>query len=93
MFFMALHFLILCLLPAVLAVAPSGPWDQFNFAPKSKTVYATKIYRTEGAVRGAQNLVSGNESATLTGQDSSLTLDFGVEVALSASLLPTFTLT
>lgn len=65
---------------SVLASAPSGPWDAFNFAPPSRTVYARYVRQTGGNVTGATNLLSEG-SATLSGNASYVTLDFGYEVS------------
>ncbi|KAE9407353.1 Six-hairpin glycosidase [Gymnopus androsaceus JB14] len=62
------------------ALAPSGPWDAFNFAPTSKTLYATTIRHVEPTVSGSENLLSSTGSATLGGQGAWVTLDFGKEV-------------
>lgn len=75
-----------------MASAPSGAWDAFNYAPGSRTVYPMEVKKVTGAVRDAQNLVVGGASshkgsATLSGNQSWLTLDFGVEV----SMIPVFT--
>ncbi|KAH9837900.1 Six-hairpin glycosidase [Rhodofomes roseus] len=73
---------VLCLLfltTSVLASAPSGPWDAFNFAPPARTVYARYIRETGGNVAGATNLLSEG-SAALSGDGSYVTLDFGFEV-------------
>ncbi|EPQ55724.1 Six-hairpin glycosidase [Gloeophyllum trabeum ATCC 11539] len=89
-------------LHSVWASAPSGPWDAFNYAPKSKTVWPAAIHRVEGTVDGATNLVDNEGPATLAGNGSWLTLDYGVEVgglisitfispAPSASLALSFT--
>lgn len=64
----------------VSGLAPSGPWDAFNFAPKSRTVYPNDIYGVEGSVKNAQSLVSNVGSATFSGNGSFVTLDYGVEV-------------
>ncbi|KAK0200591.1 Six-hairpin glycosidase [Desarmillaria ectypa] len=79
---MLLYFL---LLPTVLALAPGGPWDAFNYAPKSKTVYPRDIYKIAGSVPGARNLVGNSGSATLS-PNSWFTLDFGIEVGGLVSL-------
>lgn len=65
------------------AAAPAGPWDAFNYAPESKTVYPSAVREVEGSVVGAENLVgSGGEggSAVLEGAGSYAVLDFGKEV-------------
>ncbi|KAJ6555942.1 Six-hairpin glycosidase [Mycena capillaripes] len=81
-------FLFICcsLLAPVLGLAPKGPWDAFNYAPKSKTVYAAAIREVEGTVTNPQGLVNNAGSATFTGQGTWLTLDFGVEVGGLISL-------
>ncbi|KAF9007092.1 Six-hairpin glycosidase-like protein [Cyathus striatus] len=67
-------------------LAPSGKWDSFNFAPKSKTVYPAAIHSSQGTVKNAQKLVRNQGSATLSGQGSWVALDFGVEVGGLISL-------
>lgn len=78
-----LFWLLLCLyaLVAVRASAPAGPWDAFNFAPKSRTVYPTAVKVAHGEVRNANALVAKG-AATLSGNGSWIALDFGVEVSL-----------
>lgn len=72
---------LLCL-KAVNAAAPSGPWDAFNFAPESRTVYPASVRETVGSVTGADGLVGGdNGSVTLEGDGSYVVLDFGKEVS------------
>ena len=63
-----------------LGSAPNGPWDAFNFAPDSRTVWPRSVNRAVGSVRGAGNLLTKTGIATLSGSQSYLTLDFGVEV-------------
>lgn len=72
-------------LRGVNAVAPAGPWDAFNYAPESRTVYPSSVRLTEGSVVGSDNLVGGsaNGSATLEGAGSYVVLDFGKEVRIS----------
>lgn len=71
---------IAVLLPlSVVALAPPGPWDKFNFAPTSKVVFPSAIHGVDGNVENAGRIVGGSGSATLVGS-SALTLDFGVEV-------------
>ncbi len=73
---MLLYFL---LLPVVLAVAPGGPWDRFNYAPESKTIYPQDVYKIVGSVSGGSKLVGNIGSATLSPK-SWIALDFGIEV-------------
>ncbi|KAF9490904.1 Six-hairpin glycosidase [Pleurotus eryngii] len=71
---------IVVLLPlSVVALAPPGPWDKFNFAPTSKVVFPSAIHGVDGNVNNAGRIVGGSGSATLMGS-SAFTLDFGVEV-------------
>ena len=71
---------VLFLLGFALGSAPNGPWDAFNFAPDSRTVWPHSVNRAVGSVRGASNLLTKTGIATLSGSQSYLTLDFGVEV-------------
>ncbi|KAI0334220.1 Six-hairpin glycosidase [Cubamyces sp. BRFM 1775] len=77
---------VLCLsaIVSVQASAPTGPWDAFNYAPKSRTVYPTVVKEFHGSVANAKGLLSKG-SATL-GKNSWMTLDFGVEVGGLVSL-------
>jgi hypothetical protein len=58
---------------------PSAPWQQYNYAPASRTVTAQSVYRTTGSVTDATEVLQGNPT-TLRGAGASITLDFGVEV-------------
>ncbi|KZT68695.1 glycoside hydrolase family 78 protein [Daedalea quercina L-15889] len=66
-------------------LAPSGPWDAFNFAPASRTVYPRSIREYSGNVTSASSILS-NGSLTLSGDESYVVLDFGYEVAGLISL-------
>ena len=72
-------FVVFLLAHPILASAPSGPWDAFNYAPKSRTVTPTAVHSTGGSVEGALNLMSLLGKATLT-NGSWVALDFGKEV-------------
>jgi hypothetical protein len=63
-----------------IASAPNGPWDSFNLAPSSRTIYPVRIDRASGNVSNAEALVTQNGSVTLLGNYSYVTLDFGKEV-------------
>lgn len=69
------------------ALAPPGPWDAFNYAPTTRTVYATSIRHVEPTVSGSENLLSTTGSATLNGQGAWVTLDFGKEVRMHVMLI------
>ncbi|KAJ7061482.1 Six-hairpin glycosidase [Mycena amicta] len=79
-------FVIISLVSSGLCLAPAGPWDAFNYAPNSKTVYPASIHSTVGTVTNANELVDNAGSATLSGNGSWLTLDFGKEVGGLISL-------
>ena len=64
----------------VLCSAPSGPWDAFNFAPQSRTVYPRSIRETHGNVTNLNILSNG--SLTISGNESHVAFDFGYEVRL-----------
>ncbi|KAF5329398.1 hypothetical protein D9619_009233 [Psilocybe cf. subviscida] len=66
--------------------APKGPWDAFNLAPRSKTVYPTAIHSSNGHVTNANLLAQNKGSATLSGNQAWVALDFGVEVGGLISL-------
>lgn len=83
--------LFLYALDVVRASAPAGPWDAFNFAPKSRTVYPTAVKVTHGGVRNANALVAKG-AATLSENGSWIALDFGVEVSLQGSVSQCFML-
>ena len=61
------------------SIAPKGPWDHFNFAPKSRTSRPTSIHSIQGNIQNAQALI-GSGTATLTGNSSFVVVDFGQEV-------------
>lgn len=82
--FLSLLFVPLYIASSCRGVAPSGPWDAFNFAPTSRTVRAETVRSVEGAVQGAQNLVGASPgTATLSRAGSYIVLDFSKEVGLS----------
>ena len=72
---------------SVLGSAPSGPWDAFNFAPPSRTVYPRYVRQTGGNISDATSLLLSAGSATLSGNGSYVTLDFGYEVSVLRSLV------
>lgn len=55
------------------------PWDAYNLAPSSRTVTPVRVYRTTGTVTGASNVLH-SRATSITGSESSITLDFGEEV-------------
>ncbi|KAJ7908865.1 glycoside hydrolase family 78 protein [Mycena leptocephala] len=79
---MLLHLYSLVLsIPICAALAPTGPWDAFNYAPASKIVKPVSVRSISGNVRGAQGLVqNSNAQATFTGNSSFVVLDWGKEV-------------
>ncbi|OSD03796.1 glycoside hydrolase family 78 protein [Trametes coccinea BRFM310] len=79
---------LLLLLFAALAVkasAPVGPWDAYNYAPKTRTVYPVAVKEVHGRIQNTDALVSRG-SATFSGNGSWVALDFGIEVGGLVSL-------
>ncbi|KAK1229043.1 hypothetical protein PQX77_007907 [Marasmius sp. AFHP31] len=67
--------------PGSKAKAPSGPWDDFNYAPSSRVVRPVSIRRTEGSVSGTQNLLTDSKNGTADiASGAWVTLDFGIEI-------------
>ncbi|KAJ7641068.1 glycoside hydrolase family 78 protein [Roridomyces roridus] len=82
---MLLH--LISLIPLCAALAPSGPWDAFNYAPASRIVKPVSIRSISGTVQGAEGLVQDSEAqATFTGNSSYVVLDWGKEVGGILSL-------
>ncbi|KAG6889444.1 hypothetical protein C0992_005164 [Termitomyces sp. T32_za158] len=77
---------ILLFTASALARAPAGPWDAFNYAPSSKTVYPASIHSSHGTVTDAPLLVNNSGPAMLAGNGSWVALDFGIEVGGLVSL-------
>ncbi|CAK5265870.1 unnamed protein product [Mycena citricolor] len=74
-------------LPLCNAVAPSGPWDAFNYAPASKTVRPVSVRTVSGQVAGASGLVASPDAqATFQTSGSYVVLDWGKEVGGILSL-------
>ncbi|KAL5523451.1 hypothetical protein ACEPAG_7624 [Sanghuangporus baumii] len=69
-----------------LASAPRGPWDAFNYAPEGRLVRPTGVFQTVGSVNNATELLSETGAASVTGNGSWVTLDFGKEVGGLVSL-------
>ena len=67
----------------VRASAPAGPWDTFNYAPKSRTVFPSAVKEVSGTVHNVNNLVSKG-STTIVGNGAWVALDFGIEVSTAA---------
>ncbi len=51
---------------AVKAIAHSGPWDTFNYAPASKAVYPTKVHSTSGFVQNPDRLIKSSSLSNPT---------------------------
>ncbi|KAK0212653.1 glycoside hydrolase family 78 protein [Desarmillaria ectypa] len=62
----------------VAAVAPAGPWDAFNYAPRSRTVLPVQVIASIGNVE--VTVENATNSVTLASQGSYITLDFLKEV-------------
>ncbi|KAF8586716.1 glycoside hydrolase family 78 protein [Ramaria rubella] len=81
--------------PCALALAPSGPWDAFNIAPATRTLWPTAVKTTHGSVSDAANLVGrpkerAGAGVTTLSEGSWIALDFGKEVGglITLSLSP-----
>lgn len=74
-----IYFLLLAL--SAQGSAPEGPWDEFNYAPASRTVRPTSIYKVAGEVHDASALTSETGKASIKGNLSWVTVDFGKEVS------------
>ncbi|GGV24280.1 hypothetical protein GCM10010182_53410 [Actinomadura cremea] len=62
------------------------PWEKYILAPsKSRTVRPVSVFRTTGTVHDAGAVLKGRRT-TLSGEGSSITLDFGKEVGGLTSL-------
>jgi hypothetical protein len=61
------------------AAQSQKPWDKYNLAPASRTVSPTRVFRTTGTVRNADNVLR-SRTTSLIGAGASITLDFGREV-------------
>lgn len=68
------------------------PYSEYILAPSSRTVYPVSVHQVGGTVDNAEGLVGGaNTTATISGtniggQNSSVTLDFGRNIAGQVSL-------
>lgn len=72
----------------LLGAAHSIPYTEYILAPSSRTVSPVSIYQVAGTVDNAQGL-TGNSTATFRGSsqgNSSVTFDFGVNIAGQVSL-------
>ena len=80
-----IYFLLLAL--SAQGSAPEGPWDEFNYAPASRTVRPTSIYKVAGEVHDASALTSETGKASIKGNLSWVTVDFGKEVRVNSRVL------
>ncbi|KAJ7664336.1 glycoside hydrolase family 78 protein [Mycena polygramma] len=72
---------LLLVAPFCVGLAPSGPWDAFNYAPASRVVKPISVRTVSGSVQGAEGLVQDSDAqATFTGNNSYVVLDWGKEV-------------
>ena len=76
----ALHIALVWGASLAWGAAPSGRWDTFNLAPASRVVRPTAVKEVHGSIQNPHGLVTSNGRATLSGNESWLTLDFGKEV-------------
>ncbi|KAL4242799.1 alpha-L-rhamnosidase [Abortiporus biennis] len=64
----------------VVGSAPAGNWDNFNLAPDARVVRPKAIKETHGTVKNVDVLTGSKGTASLSGEESFVTLDFGKEV-------------
>jgi hypothetical protein len=81
-----LQYLAAVSVSGVLALAPAGPWDAFNLAPASRVVWPTAIHGVTGTVDTPENLIGDNGFATISGNGSFVTLDYGKEVLFLSAI-------
>lgn len=74
--------LAFALISTASAAAPKGAWDAFNLAPSARVVRPVSVKEIAGTVSNGQSLVSEAGRATLSGNQTWITLDFGKEVRL-----------
>ena len=62
--------------------AVAVPYSQYILAPSSRTLYPSSIYKVNGTVENAESLTnSAVGNATFTGANSSVTFDYGKNIA------------
>ena len=64
----------------VTGLAPKGAWDEFNYAPNSRVVRPTSIFKSSGSIQNSDSLFSDEGHTTISGSGSYVSLDFGKEV-------------
>lgn len=75
----------------LLRAAHAIPYSEYILAPASRTVYPVSVFQVAGTVDNAEGLIGGaNTTVTFSGsqggQNSSVTLDFGKNIAGQVSL-------
>ncbi|KAK4954039.1 hypothetical protein LTR66_013614, partial [Elasticomyces elasticus] len=67
---------------SLLALCSAIPHDQYILAPPSRTLDPVSVYKINGTVTGAESLLGSKPgSAIITGINSSITYDFGKNIA------------
>ncbi|KAL0485204.1 trehalase family glycosidase [Acrasis kona] len=69
--------IVLCAISVCYCVSEK-PWDRFNLAPSSRTIYPVSVYKTTGSIVDPSAVLTGNPTGIDPG--SYITLDFGKEV-------------
>jgi hypothetical protein len=64
-----------------LAGLAAAKYDEYILAPDSRTIFAASVYGINGTVENAEALVGDNDSIARFAGPSTLTLDFGVNIA------------
>ena len=72
---------LLSLAKSAAAAAPQGFWDEFKYAPATRTVRPVAIHSFSGPVSSADALLAENNgTASIGGNESWVAVDFGQEV-------------
>jgi hypothetical protein len=70
------------LLFALLQLSQAVPFEEYIFAPASRDLRPQSVFNLNGSVSGAQGLLQSTGSSTsISGVNSSVTYDFGLNVA------------
>ncbi|KAF2208087.1 glycoside hydrolase family 78 protein [Cercospora zeae-maydis SCOH1-5] len=62
-------------------------YDEYILAPKSRTIIPTSVYQVNGTVDNANSLLVGGQGSAAFTDDSTVTYDFGINIAGITSLV------
>src|SRR5438046_1794695 len=71
--------MVMLALASLAGAARAAVWDQYNYAPSSRTIGPVSVFKTNGNVINPNNVLSGQATA-IVGAGAYITLDFGKEV-------------